>query len=255
MKTPTITSKSNVVRCERSSFPLGGKQIEIQQVLRVHLEKRLTREFPISANVIVKHNFSGVDMTQVSRTSNRRYHHQSFGSLAKYLHTTTLIGFIVGAFSVQAAAIDVRTLATPSRTEIKDSEGRIRYIVDLVEDKAGRPASFADANSKITYQRAKAAQTVDDVTRQSGVMILGTTSFVGISFIAYLTETQVAQFSKDARVSRLTQDVYLTPSALWNSTTTARAKLDHGVPMQWACPARFRVTAARQSMFSTLAWM
>ena len=50
-------------------------------------------------------------------------------------------------------------------------------------------------------------------------MILGTTSFVGISFVAYLTEKQVAQFSKDARVSRLTQDVYLTPSALWNSST------------------------------------
>ena len=71
---------------------------------------------------------------------------------------------------------------------IKDDQGRIRYIVDLVEDKAGRPASFADANSKITYQRAKSAQTIDDVTRQSGVMILGTTSFVGISFVAYLTE-------------------------------------------------------------------
>ena len=34
---------------------------------------------------------------------------------------------------------------------IKDEQGRIRYIVDLVEDKTGRPASFADANSKITY--------------------------------------------------------------------------------------------------------
>lgn len=46
----------------------------------------------------------------------------------------------------------------------------------------------------------------------------GTTSLVGTSFIAYLTSSQVDQFSKDKRVKLITQDAYISPSALWNST-------------------------------------
>jgi hypothetical protein len=48
---------------------------------------------------------------------------------------------------------------------------------------------------------------------------LGTTSLVGISFIAYLDAKQVDQLAKDKRVERLTQDAYLQPSALWNTAT------------------------------------
>lgn len=42
---------------------------------------------------------------------------------------------------------------------------------------------------------------------------------VGTSFTAYLTDKQVEQLAKDKRVKLLTEDAYLEPSALWNSTT------------------------------------
>ena len=102
---------------------------------------------------------------------------------------------------------------------IKDATGRIRYIVDLVDDDPAKPAKFVDASSKIEYHRIRSGLLIDAVTKLQGIALLGTTSLVGTSFTAYLTDKQVEQFSKDSRVSQLTQDVYLTPSAVWNSVT------------------------------------
>jgi Subtilase family len=101
---------------------------------------------------------------------------------------------------------------------IKDAEGRIRYIVDLVDDDLGKPARFANASEKIAWKQTKSRVLIDDVTRLLGVKLLGSTSLVGTSFIAYLTEKQVEQFSKDSRVALITEDSYLQPSALWNNT-------------------------------------
>ena len=72
---------------------------------------------------------------------------------------------------------------------IKDAAGRIRYIIDLHEDNVGKPATFADANSKIAYYKAKSGQLIAEVTKLQGIELLGTTSLVGTSFTAYLTPT------------------------------------------------------------------
>lgn len=137
----------------------------------------------------------------------------------------------IGQADASAGAIpnqSTRNLATgggsPSATAkvaapITDAAGRIRYIVDLVDNDAGKPAQFADAATKIEYSKTKSAQLIDGVTKPQGVEVLGTTSLVGTSFTAYLTTAQVEQFSKDMRVKLITQDAYIEPSALWNSST------------------------------------
>lgn len=100
---------------------------------------------------------------------------------------------------------------------IKDSQSRIRYIVDLEEDESGKPDTFGDAHHKIAWHKARSGQLIENVTKLRDVELLGTTSLVGTSFTAYLTENQAEQFAKDKRVKLITQDAYVQPSALWSS--------------------------------------
>jgi Subtilase family len=100
---------------------------------------------------------------------------------------------------------------------ITDATGRIRYIVDIIDDEIGKPDKFNDADSKIKYHKDKSDKLIADVAKIRGVEIIATTSLVGISFVAYLDAKQVDQLAKDKRVSLLTQDTYLKPSALWNN--------------------------------------
>ena len=125
----------------------------------------------------------------------------------------------------QQSAIAGGSQPAANAAAIKDAAGRIRYIVDLVDDDPAKPAKFADAKSNIAYHKIRSALLIDDVTKLRGVELLGTTSLVGTSFIAYLTPIQVDLFSKDLRVAQMTQDVYLTPSAVWNSSTDASGQV------------------------------
>ncbi len=95
----------------------------------------------------------------------------------------------------------------------------MRYIVDLIDDYRDRPATFANVKSQIDWQKAKSSALIDDVVKLRGIELLSTTSSVGTSFTAYLTEKQVEQLASDKRVALITQDEYLRPSALWNSTS------------------------------------
>jgi len=109
-----------------------------------------------------------------------------------------------------------------SNEPIKDREGRIRYIVDLVDDDTGRPDKFADSGSYVAYAKDKSTRLIEDVSKLRGAELFGiTTGLIGTSFIAHLTEQQVKQFSNDKRVKLITQDVYIQSSALWNSSTDA----------------------------------
>ena len=125
----------------------------------------------------------------------------------------------------QQSAIAGGSQPAANAAAIKDAAGRIRYIVDLVDDDPAKPAKFADAKSNIAYHKIRSALLIDDVTKLRGVELLGTTSLVGTSFTAYLTPTQVDLFSKDSRVAQMTQDLYLTPSAVWNSSTDASGQV------------------------------
>lgn len=80
----------------------------------------------------------------------------------------------------------------------------------------------------------------------AGMKLFGTTSLVGTSFTAYLTEKQIEQFSKDTRVELITQDAYLTPSALWNSTNDNYPQVRpwglHAMEVAWAGPSNGSAT-------------
>ena len=129
---------------------------------------------------------------------------------------------------------------------IKDSIGRIRYIVDLFDDHKDKPAKFRDAGHKLDYHKTKSAQLIAEVSKLRGEELLGTTSLVGTSFTAYLTEKQVEQFAKDKRVKLVTQDVYLRPSALWNSTNDYYPQVRpwglHAMDVAWAGPSNGSAT-------------
>ena len=115
--------------------------------------------------------------------------------------------------------------ASQSTGPIKDQQGRIRYIVDLFDDTNDKPKTFNDVKSEVDWHKAKSAQLIDDVIKLRGVDLISTTSLVGTSFTAFLTDKQVEQFSKDKLVRRLTQDSYALPRALWTSTTDASGQV------------------------------
>ncbi len=121
-----------------------------------------------------------------------------------------------------SAATSATTAVQPSanaRQPITDATGRVRYIVDLIDDEIGKPAQFNDADAKIKYHKDKSDKLISEVAKIRGVELLSTTSLVGISFVAYLDAKQVDQIAKDKRVALMTQDAYLKPSALWNNIT------------------------------------
>lgn len=165
---------------------------------------------------------------------------------SNYSHATASTDAIPVKSSRDLSAVNSAQSVARATGPIKDAAGRIRYIIDLHEDNVGKPATFADANSKIAYYKAKSGQLIAEVTKLQGIELLGTTSLVGTSFSAYLTPTQVAQFAKDVRVKLITQDVYLQPSALWNSSTDPWGQVRpwglHAMDVAWGGPSNGTAT-------------
>lgn len=130
--------------------------------------------------------------------------------------------FALNQSASRASATDAAKSNAKPNEPIRDREGRIRYIVDLVDDDTGRPDKFADSDSYVAYAKDKSTKLIEDVSKLRGVELFGiTTGLIGTSFIAHLTEQQVKQFSNDKRVKLITQDIYIQSSALWNSSTDA----------------------------------
>lgn len=105
-----------------------------------------------------------------------------------------------------------------AESKIKDETGKVRFIVDLVEDTSGKPQRFVNAAEKIDWHRVRATEQIDRVAKTRGIKLLGSTSLVGTSFVAYLDEKEVEQLTKDRQVAMLTEDRAVPLSALWNNT-------------------------------------
>jgi len=105
--------------------------------------------------------------------------------------------------------------------KVKDEAGKVRFIVDLIEDTDGKPARFVGAASKIDWHDARSKLQFDAVAKSRGIKILGSTSLVGTSFVAYLDEKEVEHLARDKQVAKLTEDAPIPVSALWNNTTDA----------------------------------
>jgi hypothetical protein len=116
-----------------------------------------------------------------------------------------------------------------------DAQGRTRYIIDLIEDDTGKPGKFNDAADYEKWHKDRSARQIDDVIRLKGVDLVATTSFVGVSFVAYLTPKQVDQFTKDKRVLRVAEDVYVTFSSLWNDAKDYGGQITR--PWAWGLAA------------------
>ncbi len=137
----------------------------------------------------------------------------------RYLLTAIAIALVCNLAITSHLAAASEIPATPKAGKPKpDAQGRTRYIIDLVEDDTGKPNKFNDAADYEKWHKDRSARQIDDAIKLKGVDLVATTSFVGVSFVAYLTPKQVDQFTKDKRVLRVTEDFYLDPSALWNDT-------------------------------------
>ena len=88
----------------------------------------------------------------------------------------------------------------------------------MIEDTNGKPQRFLDAASKIAWHTSRSVEQFDKVAKIRGIKLLGTTSLVGTSFVAYLDDKEVEQLARDKQVSMLTEDTPILPSALWNNT-------------------------------------
>ncbi len=135
----------------------------------------------------------------------------------------TVTGNKVGEWADSAVSKNMKAANRESEasTPIKDTEGRVRYIVDLHDDVGSRrPAKFASRAELVEWHQSKSATLIEQMKRAYGIEPLSTTSLVGVSFTAYLTEEQVANLRADARVQRITRDTYLKPSAVWTDTDT-----------------------------------
>lgn len=134
-------------------------------------------------------------------------------SLLAQLRKNAKLIFTLAVFVLPCSLVSAET------APIKHADGRIRYIVDLVDDDSDKPDRSSNATGIVAWKKAKSQRLIDDAVKLRGVELFSTTSYVGTSFTAYLTEKQVEQFSKDKRVERITRDVYIEPSAIpWDDT-------------------------------------
>ena len=118
--------------------------------------------------------------------------------------------------NLQAAA-DSLAKIVKSAKNIKDDFGRIRYIVDLVDEEVVLPKSATSKEEILKIKRESTENAVHKLIRDNAeaVEILGGTAYVGTSFFAYLTDKQAEKFAKDKRVRRITESTYDKTSALW----------------------------------------
>ena len=144
-----------------------------------------------------------------------------------------LIGLLALNFQTHAQIITNEAKTQLNLTDpIKDSQGRIRYMVDLADDLTGLPDKFVNNDGYVNFIKAKSAKTIDDVAKFRAIEVVGTTSLVGTSFIAYLNKQQVEQLTIDPRVKMITQDRYVHSSSIWSPTTDSSGQF-----RQWGLQA------------------
>lgn len=123
-----------------------------------------------------------------------------------------------------AACLSMDSVADSSQL-ITDDVGRIHYIVDLLAGSDAHYPQGAAADDRFpAYQRSAAKNLVYDMERQYGVRATTMTSWVGLSFSAFLSPQQLRSLENDPRVERISADQYLSLStdagSLWADSTS-----------------------------------
>ena len=124
-----------------------------------------------------------------------------------------------GASGVLAAA----TLAPYYQTDrpIVDENGRIRVIVDLVEEAshAYPVALWEKFDRTLDSSHPQRRALVSDFEREHRLVRTSSTTWVGASITAFLDAEQIWRIRRDSRVSMLSQDSFAQESSpLWTST-------------------------------------
>lgn len=117
--------------------------------------------------------------------------------------------------SVGAAAL------AAERTPFADSQGRIRYIVELNES-----AKLAYSNNQVPpdgmpdWHQGSTRNLIADMAKTYSFAAVNMTSWAGSTVTAYLSPSQVKAIEQDARVKRVVVDGKSRPSApLWSDST------------------------------------
>lgn len=147
-------------------------------------------------------------------------------SLIKISALATLTSIVVStayaASETPPLSIEVLYPGKFSKAEkpIKDKQGRIRYIVDLVDEPLKALDTVKSKADFVALKKSESEKSVSKLLRDNAesVELLAFTSFTGTRFFAYLNEQQAEKLAKDKRVRLITQDRYGETSN-WPNTT------------------------------------
>lgn len=106
------------------------------------------------------------------------------------------------------------------RAPIVDGSGNIRYIIDLTDDAASPYVGKAAPTDRLpSYAKAEMRNLAKDYGTRYGFEPWTVTSWAGNSIVAYLSPSQVEALKRDPKVTLLTQDHHIRPSAVWSDST------------------------------------
>lgn len=114
-----------------------------------------------------------------------------------------------------------------------DEQGRLQYIVDLVEGASnGFPKTAHEDTRFPPYELPEAQNLVHSFESEYAVQATSMTSLVGLSFSAFMTDEQVHAIAKDQRVSLISLNVQLDFSsdatAVWSDIDVSGEFLSWG---------------------------
>ena len=102
---------------------------------------------------------------------------------------------------------------------IRDNQGRIHYIVDLIDEPVKLSNLVKTKADFVAFKRSESNRATAKLLKDNAesVEVLATTSGSGTSFFAYMTVAQAQKLAKDKRVRLVTEDHALLPSN-WQNT-------------------------------------
>ncbi|MFZ1810397.1 MAG: hypothetical protein WAU04_04335, partial [Candidatus Nitrotoga sp.] len=112
-----------------------------------------------------------------------------------------------------SSEIFAKEIQNTNSSPIKDGQGRILYIVDLIDNATLGysegdiiPESLDDKDGLPKWHKPEMRRLARDMSKQFDFIPVNIASWVGNTIIAFLTPHQVAELQKDSRVALITQD-------------------------------------------------
>lgn len=137
---------------------------------------------------------------------------------------------------VLSSEIFAKEIQNTNSSPIKDQQGKILYIVDLIDDATLGyseeriiPESLDDKDGLPKWHKPEMRRLARDMSKQFDFIPVNIASWVGNTIIAFLTPHQVAELQKDSRVALITQDSIVEMSSGWVDSTIGNETTSWGV--------------------------